>query len=118
MPRKVEELYYRVESKLDVRPSTIVSYKGHQAYKIILDSTVYHTQANKSTASAHSANAHTESNFTISFDDLMEGVKPKEPTISLDENEEPIFGYSCHRENSAVVIGTSGRHNDGDKNGV
>ena len=53
---------------------------------------MYHTQADKSTAYARSADAHTGSNFTISLTDLMEGVKPKAPTISLDENGEPVFG--------------------------
>ena len=91
---KAGENYYRVELVLDVNNNLDISYKGHQAYKIKIDPAVYHTQADKSTAYARSANAHTGSNFTISLADLMEGVKPKEPTISLDENGEPIFDDS------------------------
>ena len=78
--------FYRVELKLDVRRNTIVSYKGHQAYQIKIEPAVYHAQTDESVAYAR-----TSSNFIISLADLMEGVKPKEPKVSLDENGEPIF---------------------------
>ena len=83
---KAGDNFYRVELKLDVRRNTIVSYKGHQAYQIKIEPAVYHAQTDKSVAYAR-----TSSNFTISLTDLMEGVKPKEPEVLLDENGEPIF---------------------------
>lgn len=83
---KAGDSHYRVELMLDVKPDQAVTYKGHQAYKIKIEPAVYHTQAENS-----GAYARTSSNFTISLDDLMEGVKPKEPKIPLDENGEPIF---------------------------
>ena len=85
---KAGDNYYRVELVLNVTDDSNVQYKGHQAYQTKIEPAVYHTKTESEDSAAY---ARTSSNFTISLADLMEGVKPKEPEVLLDENGEPIF---------------------------